>query len=145
MLNVECSLRANAAMFHVHPIDSLELPELAPYRTLRRPREHAAQGIFVAEGDKVVHRLLESSFEIVSVLLPEKRLAEFENLLQRRPEKNIPVYSVAKKNILEALVGFEMFQGVLAIGKITARPTLDSVLASSPRPQLFVAVDGLTS
>jgi len=30
----------------------LELEELAPYRTLRRPMAHAEQGIFVAEGEK---------------------------------------------------------------------------------------------
>ena len=53
------------------------LPELAPYRTLRRPAEHAAQGIFVAEGDKVVRRLLASDFGVLSVLLPENRVAEF--------------------------------------------------------------------
>jgi len=41
-------------MFHTHLIESLDLPELAPYRTLKRPVAHEAQGIFVAEGDKVV-------------------------------------------------------------------------------------------
>ena len=58
-------------MLNVRRIDSLDLPELAPYRTLRRPTEHREQGIFVAEGEKVVRRLLESHFSVVSVLLPE--------------------------------------------------------------------------
>jgi tRNA G18 (ribose-2'-O)-methylase SpoU len=132
-------------MLHIHKIESLELPELAPYRTLRRAAEHAAQGIFVAEGDKVVYRLLESNFSVLSVLLPENRVAEFEPLLRARPEKNIPVYAVTKKSILEELVGFEMFQGVLAIGKIPSVITLEKILADSPGPRLFAAVDGLTS
>ena len=34
--------------------------------------DQCVQGIFVAEGVKVVRRLLESRFEVVSVLLPEK-------------------------------------------------------------------------
>ena len=38
-------------MLHIHEISSLELPELQPYRTLRRQAEHRAQRIFVAEGE----------------------------------------------------------------------------------------------
>src|SRR5258708_39530725 len=111
-------------MFHVQQIESFDLPELQPYRTMRRQMDHRQQGIFVAEGDKVVRRLLESSFHVISVLLPVERLAEFEPLLGQRPEKAIPVYTVAKKSILEELVGFEMFQGVLAVRKIPAQPSL---------------------
>jgi tRNA G18 (ribose-2'-O)-methylase SpoU len=132
-------------MFHVQKISSLDLPELAPYRTLRRAAEHAAHGIFVAEGDKVVRRLLESDFGVVSVLLPESRVAEFEPLLRARSEKEIPVFAVTKKSVLEELVGFEMFQGVLAIGKIPEQITLEKIIAASPSPRLLAAVDGLTS
>jgi tRNA G18 (ribose-2'-O)-methylase SpoU len=132
-------------MFRLHPIDTLDLPDLAPYRTLRRPADHAARGIFVAEGDKVVHRLLASRFGVVSVLLPEHRLAEFEPLLRARPEAEIAVYVVGNKSVLEELVGFDLFQGVLAIGNIPARLTLENILAGSPAPRLFAAVDGLTS
>src|ERR1041385_496769 len=45
------------------------MPELQPYRTLRRPLEHIRQGFFVAEGDKVVRRLLASDLKVVSILL----------------------------------------------------------------------------
>ena len=55
-------------MFRTEKISSLDLPELQPYATMRRPLEHEARGIFVAEGEKVVRRLLESRFEVVSVL-----------------------------------------------------------------------------
>jgi tRNA G18 (ribose-2'-O)-methylase SpoU len=132
-------------MFQICKIDSLDQPELAPYRTLRRPFEHEEQGIFVAEGDKVVRRLLESHFGVVSVLLPENRLAEFEPLLRGRPEKEIRAYAIDKKSVLEELVGFEMFQGVLAIGRIPAPPSLEQILADSPRPCLFVAMDALSN
>lgn len=131
-------------MFHVRPIQSLDLPELAPYRTMKRPQEHREQGIFVAEGEKVARRLLESHFAVVSALLPEKWLAEFEPLLAARPE-NIPVFVVENKHLLESLVGFSMFQGVMAVGKIPASVSLAAVVSRSPRPRLFVAVDGLTN
>ena len=132
-------------MFAVRRIDSLDLPELAPYRTLKRSVEHEAQGIFVAEGDKVVQRLLESRFEVVSVLLPAERLAEFEPLLRARPEPNIPVHVVERKEILEKLVGFDLFQGVLAVGRIPSPRSLADLIVASPPPRLFVAVDGLTN
>jgi tRNA G18 (ribose-2'-O)-methylase SpoU len=130
---------------HIEPVASLDRPELAPYRTLRRAAEHEAQGIFVAEGDKVVRRLLESHFGVCSVLLPEDRVAEFTPLLQSRPEQDIPVFAVTQKSVLEELVGFEMFQGVLAIGKIPAAITLENILAMNSGAKLFAAVDGLTS
>jgi tRNA G18 (ribose-2'-O)-methylase SpoU len=128
-------------MFTVHRIDSLDLPELSPYRTLRRPAEHQAQGIFVAEGDKVVHRLLESSLEIISVLIPEPRWTEYEPGLSRRPE-GIAAY-VTPKSVVEQLVGFHMFQGVMAVARIPPPVTLDEMVDRSPSPRLFAAADGL--
>lgn len=120
----------------IHPIDSLELPELAPYRTMR-------QQIFIAEGEKVVRRLLESRFTVVSLLLPEKWLKILEPLLHGRPEE-IHLY-VAEKEVLETLTGFSMYQGLLAMGRIPALATLEGVLQSGVRPFLFAAVDGLAN
>jgi tRNA G18 (ribose-2'-O)-methylase SpoU len=131
-------------MFHIQRIADLDLPELAPYRTLKLPHEHRERGIFVAEGDKVVHRLLASELDIVSVLVPEHRLAEYEPALAARPE-NILTFAVTDKRVLEALVGFEMFQGVLAVAKIPRAPTLPELLAKTAAPRLFAAADGLSN
>jgi tRNA G18 (ribose-2'-O)-methylase SpoU len=125
-------------------ISSLDRPELEPYRTLKRSGEHAALGIFVVEGDKVFHRMLESDFTIVSVLLIEERLAEFEPLLRARTEKEIALF-VCEKSLLTGMVGFEIYQGVLAIGKIPPLLTLEKILAGSPRPHFLVAMDGLAN
>jgi len=130
-------------MFNVQPITTLDSPELEPYRTMRRSETHRARQIFVAEGEKVVRRLLESPLPVVSVLLPPKWVDEYGPLLNRRPEM-IMTYT-AEKDLLEQLVGFSMYQGVLAIGRIPKLPTLADVIASSPAPRLFVAVDGLTN
>lgn len=111
---------------------------------MKRPLEHRQQGIFVAEGVKVVQRLLESRFGVVSALMPEKWLVEFDQLLRARPEPEILVY-LAEKKLLEQLVGFSMFQGVLAIGRIPVAETVESVLARSKSPRLFVAIDALTN
>ena len=127
----------------IQKIVSFDLPGLQPYATMRRPLEHEGQGIFVAEGTKVVRRLLESRFTVVSVVLPEKWLEDFRPLLEARPE-NLNVY-LADKKLLEQLIGFSMYQGVLAVGKIPAPDALDGVLQNSPKPLLLAAVDGLTS
>ncbi len=130
-------------MFHVRKIESFDAPELYPYATMRRSRDHEQKGIFVAEGIKVTQRLLESNFTVISIVVPEKWLAEFQPLLEKRPE-DVIVY-VAEKKLLESLTGFTMFQGVLAVGKIPEPVSFDKVLDNSPHPQLFVAVDALTN
>jgi tRNA G18 (ribose-2'-O)-methylase SpoU len=111
--------------------------------TMRRSREHEQQGIFIAEGTKVVQRLLESNFTVVSMVMPEPWLLEFQPLLEKRPE-NVIVY-LAEKKLLESLTGFSLFQGVLAVGKIPAPVSFENVLTDSPHPQLFVAIDALTN
>ena len=131
------------AELHVKAIASFDLPELRPYATLRRSAEHEAQGIFVAESDKVVRRLLESRFTVVSIVLEEKWLVEFRPLLEARAE-TIAVYLVEKKT-LEKLVGFTMFQGVLAIGKVPPKTSLETILAQSTKPLLLAAVDELAN
>jgi tRNA G18 (ribose-2'-O)-methylase SpoU len=131
-------------MFHVRRIVSLDLPELTPYRCMKRPLEQANEGIFVAESDKVVRRLLESKLEVVSVLLPEKWIEAYSPLLDSRPE-NVPVYVVDHKDVLEKLVGFSMFQGIMAVGRIPAPVTLESALSESGSPRLFVALDELAN
>lgn len=130
-------------MLRIEKISSFDAPELRPYATMRRPVEHEAQGIFVAEGEKVVRRLLESHFTVVSAVFWERWLDDFRPLLEARPE-NITVY-LAEKAWLETLTGFSMFQGVLAVGKVPAPASLETILQNTPAPRLLAAVDGLTS
>ncbi|MBU6411343.1 MAG: RNA methyltransferase [Verrucomicrobia bacterium] len=130
-------------MFRVEKISSFDAPGLRPYTTLRRPLEHRHEGIFVAESEKVVRRLLESRIEVVSLVLSEDWLAQFRPLLERRPE-NIIVYLVEKR-LLEKMVGFTMFQGVLAVARVPAPPTVDDILRQRTGPMLLAALDGLAN
>jgi tRNA G18 (ribose-2'-O)-methylase SpoU len=130
-------------MMRIEKISSFDTPELQPYATMRRPAAHELEGIFVAEGEKVVRRLLESHFTVISVVFTERHLMDFRDLIEARPEQ-ITVY-LADKRWLETLTGFAMFQGVLAVGKIPEKASLDAVLRDSPEPRLIAAVDGLTN
>jgi tRNA G18 (ribose-2'-O)-methylase SpoU len=140
---LELEALINVSMIRIEKISSFDAPELRPYATMRRPLEHEAQGIFVAEGAKVVRRLLESHFAVVSAVLSEDWLKDFRPLIEARPEQ-ITVY-LADKKWLETLTGFAMFQGVLAVGKIPARVLFEDIMEESPTPRLFAAVDGLTN
>jgi tRNA G18 (ribose-2'-O)-methylase SpoU len=131
-------------MLRLEKITALDRPELEPYRTLKRSAEHEKLGIFVVEGDKVLHRLLDSNFTIVSVLLVEDRLGEFEPRLQSRPEADIQVFVCTKAGMTE-LAGFEIYQGVLAVARMPAPLTLADILKIAPSPRLLVAVDGLSN
>ena len=127
----------------IRHIQTLEVAGLEPYRTLRRPVEHERNGIFVAEGEKVVRRLMESEIEIVSTLLTPAWFTLYESLLESRGP-SLQVF-VAEKPLLETIVGFNMHQGIMAVGRIPKAPTLGAVLKSTERPHLLAAVDGLTS
>ncbi|MBI3586197.1 MAG: RNA methyltransferase [Ignavibacteriales bacterium] len=124
-------------------IETLEGAELQPYRTLRRPLEHQQQGIFVAEGKKVVRKLLESDLETISVLLTPEWLDEYKQFLEQRKEN--PTVFVAPKILLDSIVGFNLHQAIMAVAKIPKPVTLEHILTSSSKPYLFCAIDGLTN
>lgn len=125
------------------PVVTLDEPDLQPYRTLRRPLEHQRKGIFVAEGEKVVRRLLESDLDVLSLLLTQEWLDLYRSLVETRAG-TIRIF-VAPKRLVESIVGFHLHQGIMAVGRIPDPLTLSEALARSRRPALLVAVDGLTN
>lgn len=125
------------------PVLTLDEPNLHPYKTLRRPLEHRRNGIFVAEGEKVVRRLLESTLDVLTVLLTPEWLGVCRPLLEKRTG-DICVF-VAHKQLVEAIVGFHLHQGIMAVARIPGSRTLSQAITQSKRPALFVAVEGLTN
>lgn len=122
-----------------------DAPELAPYRTMRWQHEQRQQGIFVAEGEKVVRRLLESDFEVVSLLLPTRWYEQYAESLAKRREAEIAVF-VAEKEVLEKLTGFSFYQGVLAVARVPRAMTIGEVLAAKQGKQrLLVVLDEISS
>jgi len=127
----------------ITPVSSLDLPVLQPYRTMRRPADQQRQGIFVAEGEKVVRALLKSNLQILSILLTDEWLSVLRGDLEH--QKSQPDVFVAPKKVLETIVGFPLHQLIMAVGKIPKPYALDDVLRPSQEPFFFVAVDGLTN
>lgn len=130
-------------MLHAQAIESFDAPELTPYRTLRYQEEHRREGIFVAEGQNAVRRLIASPLEMVSIVVPAHLLETYQTLIAARGTK-IPMY-VAPKKLLESLTGFPMYQGVMAVAKVPAAIQLETFLDRSARPLLLVAADGISN
>jgi tRNA G18 (ribose-2'-O)-methylase SpoU len=119
-------------MLEICPIKSIEDPQLAPYRTMRRQYDHFKEEVFIAEGDKVVQRLLESSVEMISLLMPERELGQFEKLCRERTE-NITAFT-APKSALEKLTGFQLYRGILALAKVPRNFSLAEILEGGVPP-----------
>lgn len=124
-------------------IASFDAPELAPYRNMKRQAEAHGQGIFVAEGDKVVKRLLESPLTVRSVLVPTPQAEVYAALIATRPEP-IHLYT-APFVTLEQLTGFNLYQGILAVALVPPSCLLEPLLAQTSAKKLLVAADGLSN
>lgn len=120
-------------------VDDLEHVELEPYRTLREHTRHWRGGYFVAEGEKVVRRLLASDLETVSVLCSAVWLDVLAAELGAKRHAEVTVY-VAPDDVLEQVVGFALHKRIMAIGRIPAQPDLDVLGA---RAGVHVAVEGI--
>ena len=131
------------AALQIKHIQSLDLPELELYLTLKRVEEHERAGVLVAANSKVVQRLLTSRFTVMSVLVTQDWLDKLEPQLSARTE-DITVY-VADKPLLETITGYKMHQCALAVAKIPPQPTFEELLANSPRPLLLAAAEGIAS
>jgi tRNA G18 (ribose-2'-O)-methylase SpoU len=120
----------------IERVDSLLAPELAPYRTLRRA-SLPAPGLFVAEGSKVVFRMLESGIRPVSFLLTPDWLEALGGALPPL-EAGVRLY-VAERPVMQEIVGFRFHQGLMALGRIPAEPDPELLGAD----HLVVALDDI--
>lgn len=88
-------------------------PRVADYRHMKDRDLSAAGGRFVAESELVVRRLLTSGLPVHSVLATAPRLRALGDLLAGATH---PVF-VAEQAVLDAIAGFHVHRGCLAIGE----------------------------
>ena len=88
-------------------------PRLADYARLTdrelRTRLEPANGLFIAEGTKVIGRAVAAGYPVRSVLLAERRLSDLPSL----PVTGAPVYVVPDETV-ERLTGYRVHRGALA-------------------------------
>ncbi|MCA9081851.1 MAG: RNA methyltransferase, partial [Planctomycetaceae bacterium] len=94
-------------------VDSLDDPRLAPYRELKRSNLTRWSGLFVAEGRKVVERLLTSRCHAESVLVSQRQANFLDEA--RRLRADVDVLLVPQE-LGEQLVGYNFHAGILGCG-----------------------------
>ena len=92
-------------------------PRLADYARLTdmelRTHLESAQGLFIAEGTKVISRAAAAGYPVRSVLLAERRLGDLPALLPALAAADAPVY-VVPDEVVERLTGYRVHRGALA-------------------------------
>ncbi|HEX4180362.1 MAG TPA: RNA methyltransferase [Caulobacteraceae bacterium] len=122
-------------------IDDPDDPRIAGYRAVRERDLVGREGLFVAEGEVVLRMLAASRrFAPVSALVAQKRVSGLAPILETLPD-GVPVYA-AGQAVLDAIVGFPIHRGVLALGRRTETPSADELLADLPARALVVGLFG---
>ncbi|MBO6718417.1 MAG: RNA methyltransferase [Rhizobiaceae bacterium] len=119
-------------------------PRIAAYRNVRDRDLARRDDLFIAEGKVVLRQLFESGrFEPVSVLVLENRLPGLVDVLTTAPE-GLPVY-VAKPEVIDAIAGFHLHRGVLALARRREPETVSGLIAALPAKALVLALVGISN
>jgi tRNA G18 (ribose-2'-O)-methylase SpoU len=114
-------------------------PQLADYVSLRdaslRSHLESDQGLFIAEGAKVIRRAVDAGYRPRSFLLAERWLEGLHDVLSRWPAA--PVYIVTE-DLAERVTGFHVHRGALASLHREQRHSVEELLA---RQRLVVLED----
>jgi len=116
------------------PIESLDDARLDPYRDLRHVGSRMRK-TFIAEGEKLVLRLLNSPCQTESIVCTEAMRDRLHDCFTPQ----VPVY-VTSTPVISQLIGFQFHRGILACGLRPAQQSLESLLAGNAvaRPLLVV-------
>lgn len=115
------------------PIDDLDDPRIAIYRSLKATNLTRGLGHFVVEGQRLVARLLGSRYPTVSALVAE----QYEAGLSCPMPPDLPLY-VVPDPMIDRVVGFPFHRGILACGERRPWPALEVMTEDPARP--FFAV-----
>ncbi|MCM3263957.1 RNA methyltransferase [Streptomyces thermoviolaceus] len=107
---------------------------------LRRRRE-PAEGLFIAEGEKVVRRALDSGYRMRSMLLTPKWADVMRDVVETA---EAPVYVVSPA-VAEQVTGYHVHRGALASMCRKPLPAADEVLRTARRVAVMESVNDHTN
>ncbi|GAA2248033.1 MULTISPECIES: TrmH family RNA methyltransferase [Kitasatospora] len=115
-------------------------PRLADYTGLTdvelRRRREPAEGLFIAEGEKVIRRALDAGYRMRSMLLTPKWLSVMSDVIA---DAEAPVH-VVEPALAEAVTGYHVHRGALASMERKPLPEAAELLAGARR---VVVLEGL--
>jgi tRNA G18 (ribose-2'-O)-methylase SpoU len=125
-------------------IDDPDDPRVAAYRQVRERDLVGRDGLFIAEGEVVLAKLVRSvRHRPQSVLVAEKRLAGLADMLAELASE-VPVYA-AGQAVMDAVAGFAIHRGILAVGRREADPDPKILLAGLNGRALAVGLYGIAN
>ncbi|GHF83140.1 TrmH family RNA methyltransferase [Streptomyces griseosporeus] len=107
---------------------------------LRRRRE-PAEGLFIAEGEKVIRRATDAGYEMRSMLLSAKWVDVMRDVID---ELTAPVY-VVTPDLAEQVTGYHVHRGALASMQRKPLPAAGEMLAGARRVAVMEAVNDHTN
>ncbi len=124
-------------------IDQPDDPRIAGFRDIRERDLTGRQGLFVAEGEVVLNVLMSdrSLCRPVAFLLDSKRVEGLADVLAGAADET-PVY-VASQSVLDAIAGFHLHRGILALGEKPPVRSLETCLAGTGPDAVVVAACGI--
>jgi len=124
-------------------IDDPDDPRIAAFRDIRERDLTGREGLFIAEGEVVLRTLLSpaSLCRARAILLAEKRVEGLAQMIAGAPE-GTPVYA-AGQAVLDAIAGFPLHRGILALGEKPASVDTAALLAGLGEDALVVAASGI--
>ncbi|MCA8998679.1 MAG: RNA methyltransferase [Planctomycetaceae bacterium] len=120
-------------------LSSTDDPRLDPYRDLKRTNRTRGSRHFIAEGIRVVERLLASDFEVQSVVVDEAHRRRFPEDLGERTD----VFVLPSK-LANELVGYRFHAGVLGCGERPAERRLVDWIETLTSHRLLVCCPRIT-
>lgn len=118
-------------------ISDLDDARLHVYRNIKKTNQTRWSPRFIAEGKKLTIQLLQSDFEVDSVLTSEKHV----ELLKPHLRDDVPAF-VLPHQLAQLLVGQTFHAGMLGCGLRKIPPTLDDLMKIDRR-HLFVVCCGV--
>ncbi len=106
---------------------------------LRRIRE-PAEGLFIAEGEKVIRRALAAGYAMRSMLLSAKWIDTMRDIIDAA---EAPVYGVTPE-LAEQITGYHVHRGALAAMERTPLPTAAGLLHTARRVAVVESADDRT-
>ncbi|KAK0350782.1 hypothetical protein LTR94_027604 [Friedmanniomyces endolithicus] len=118
-------------------------PRIDPFRNIRERDLTGRKGLFIAEGEVVLRVLLSpaSLCRPKALLLAERRLPAFSDLIPTL-DADVPVF-VAPQPVLDAIAGFDLHRGILAVGEKPAQVELDGLIAKLGPHGVLVVASGI--
>lgn len=124
-------------------VDAPDDPRIEGYRAVRERDLAGRDGLFVIEGRVVLEKAIAACPEqIVSVLVAQTRLDALAEVLSGLPD-DVPVYA-AGQAVMDAIVGFPIHRGILALGRRTERSARE-LLASLPERAIVPVLVGIAN